>query len=934
MDEEKIKMQANQELRKTTLDVLGICCPSEVPLIENILNALAGVEQVSVNVASKTVTVKHDPVSISSSQLAHALNQARLDASIRVVGEWKSTRKWPSAFTMASGAFLVVACFKFLYDPLRWVALGAVAVSVLPIILRSIVALRQFVLDINVLMLIAVGGTIGLGDYLEAANIVFLFSLAEWLECKSSEQARAAISSVLNLAPQTATIEESGLKVPVNDVKVSTLLSVKAGEIIPIDGYVMAGKCTADESSLTGESLPVEKDVGSSVWAGHMSVKTVALAEESTVSKMVKLVEEAQNQRSQTEQFVQQFAKYYTPVVVAVAAGLAIIPLAIGAHDVHHWLHMALIILVTACPCPLVVSTPVATTCALAQAARIGLLIKGGSYLEPLGKLRAVAFDKTGTLTEGQFRVVDIQCVHESTDVQKMLYWISSLERKSSHPMSLALVSYSRFQGVEQSAEVKDFETLHGEGICGVVDQKKIYIGNARLASRLGWKTDLPNTWKSEGATVGYIGVDRHLVGVFTIADEIRPEAAEAIRDLKELGIQLAMLTGDSAAIKGRQIGEMTVHSQLLPEDKVRIIGEMKEIGMTGMVGDGINDAPALAAADVGIAMGVAGSAVAMETSDIALMSNDLRKIPEAVKLGRRSMKKIYTNVAISVIIKAAILALTFAGHVSLLIAVLADVGTCLVVTFNSMLLLRKQAIHHKHSHSHNDSHQHIEAGKHSHKHCQNDPKHCHHDHDHKHMTETPHHSTEDHADCVSKSSSISVQNHLGCGCQPKPWNCCCQNSSDERCITFHHKKIDENQASTNCSIHKANNLNSLKEHCCSTDEAITSCNVYDRNTCTDQQVRKSEPRQSAELEIFVQDKPSQQKHQEAEDCHGHCHQSDQLSEVDIVVEYQLSCTKTHPEVHQSPEIEFVAQIEGCHCALHQPESGLLRTISKTKSTS
>eukprot|EP01018_Ginkgo_biloba_P027445 Gb_16135 [translate_table: standard] len=879
-NEKEIKIQGDLELEKTTFDVLGICCPSEVPLVEKTLKPLNGVERVSVNVASRTVTVIHNPLLISSSQLAKALNQARLDASIRVHGEWKTTKKWPSPYTIGSGLLLLVAYFKYVYHPLRWVALGAVAVGILPIILRSIVALRRFVLDINVLMIIAVGGTIGLGDYLEAGSIVFLFTLAEWLETRSSDKARAAMSSVVSLVPQTAVIEESGLKVPVNDVKVNTLLSVKAGEVIPIDGIVMSGRSSVDESSLTGESLPVEKEVGSNVWAGTMnltgcmSVKTVALAEESAVARMVKLVEEAQNQRSRTEQFVQTFAKYYTPVVVLVAAGLAVAPCISRAHNIHHWIYLALILLVIACPCALVISTPVATTCGLAQAARMGLLIKGGSYLEALGKLKVIAFDKTGTLTEGHFEVVDINTVEESTDMQKMLYWISSLENKSSHPMSLALVSYSRLHGVEPSTDVRDFETLQGEGICGVIDQHKIHVGNGRLAVRLGWVTDVPNTWNSQGSTVGYVGVDEQLVGIFNVADQIRPEAAEAIMHLKKLGIQVTMLTGDSAAaaaVMEIQIGEMTVHSQLLPEDKVRIIGEMKEIGMTGMVGDGINDAPALAAADLGIAMGVAGSAVAMETSDIALMSNDLRKIPAAVKLGRRSLTKIYMNVAISLVTKAAIIALAFTGHASLWIAVLADVGTCLVVTFNSMLLLESKNVHkeHRHSHNHNHSHHHIAGSKHSHKlHCDHD-----HDHDHKHKTETAldNSGTGDKEVCVGQTTSTSRPNYLGCGCL-KPRNRCCENSSHEICVAIEHSCIvGERQHWRKCRP-KDNSFGSLTE-CCSTngpaaENPRTSCNVSQKKICTEEHLGTLvQPDQlPPEIEIAVEVDPSAQIYQVVED--------------------------------------------------------------------
>ncbi|KAH9306581.1 hypothetical protein KI387_010985, partial [Taxus chinensis] len=510
---------------------------------------------------------------------------------------------------------IIIPCVGWLWPP---------SPSVLPpILLRSLAAIRGLILDINVLMLIAVAGAIALGDYVEGATIVFLFTLAEWLESRSADK--------------------SGEKVPVEDVEINTVLAVKAGESIPIDGVVISGTSSVDESSLTGESVPVEKEVGRAVWGGtmnltgYLSVKTVAKAADSRVAKMLQLVEEAQNQQSRTEQFLQRSAKYYTPVVVLGAIAVAIAPFIKRSLSAHDYVYKALVLLVSACPCALVISTPVATACGLATAARLGLLIKGGGFLEALGKLKAIAFDKTGTLTEGQFRMVDIKFVDsEIINREKLLHWISSLESKSGHPMAMAVVSYCRQQGIEPSAEVKDFNILQGEGICGEIASQNIYIGNARLKARLSWGQAVPDTWDIEGSTVAYVGVDEKFVGAFSVADHVRPQASKAVSKLKKLGIRLVMLTGDtavSAAEVEKEVGGIEVHAQLLPEDKLRFIGELKQEGMTAMVGDGINDAPALAAADVGIAMGIEGSAVAMESADIALMSNDIRKIAGAVNI-------------------------------------------------------------------------------------------------------------------------------------------------------------------------------------------------------------------------------------------------------------------------------------------------------------
>ncbi|KAJ7553988.1 hypothetical protein O6H91_06G121500 [Diphasiastrum complanatum] len=692
-----------QGLEKTVLDVMGLCCPADIPLIKKILEPLTGVEDVSVNLTSKTVTVLHDRCLTADVQLVKALNEARMEASIHLRGQVKTAHKWPSHWTIACGFLLVVAFFQYLYHPLRWVALGAVAIGIPPIVLRTFVSIRRLVLHINLLMLIAVGGAVALGDYLEAGSIVFLFTIADWLESRSSNKARAAMSSLMSLVPRSAVLAENGQRIPVEDVKLKTLIAVKAGEMVPIDGIVTLGKCSVDESSLTGESRPVEKDVGSHVWAGtvnlsgFISVETTALSEDSAVSRMVKLVEEAQGKHSHTEQVVERFAKYYTPVLVAASAAIAVTPLAAHVHNERHWLYLAVVLLVVACPCALVISTPVTTSCGITQAAREGLIIKGGNFLEVLGKLKIIAVDKTGTLTEGHFAVSQMLPVDSTTDIRQLLYWIASVESKSSHPMAPALVAYAQLHGVEISQEITDFEILSGEGVSALVDRHLIQIGNERLASRLGWHEDIDavtlEKCNVEGSTIGWAGVDGKCLGVYSMADQHRPEAYEAMESLKKLGIKVVMLTGDnhsSALAVSNKVGSIEFHAQLLPEDKVRTLQELKSTGITSMIGDGINDAPALAAADVGIAMGVAGSAVAMETAHVALMTNDLRKLAAAVILGRKCRSKIQQNVCLSILTKAIIIALAATGYASLWAAVLGDVGTCIVVIFNSMLVLKK----------------------------------------------------------------------------------------------------------------------------------------------------------------------------------------------------------------------------------------------------
>ncbi|XP_027330214.1 putative inactive cadmium/zinc-transporting ATPase HMA3 isoform X2 [Abrus precatorius] len=760
------KNKGGKKLQKSYFDVLGLCCSSEVPLIENILKPLEGIKEVSVIVPSRTVIVVHDTLVISQLQIVKALNQARLEANIRVYGDEKHQKRWPSPYSVASGVLLLLSILKYVYHPFKYLALGAVAVGAYPIILKAIVSFRNLRLDINILMIIAVIGTIAMNDYLEAGTIVFLFSIAEWLESRASHKANAVMSSLMNIAPQKAVIAETGEVVDADEVKVNTILAVKAGEVIPIDGIVVDGTCEVDEKTLTGESFPVAKQKDSTVWAGtinlngYISVKTTSLAEDCVVAKMAKLVEEAQNSKTSIQRLIDKFAKFYTPAVVVISTLVAVIPVALKVHDEKHWLHFALVVLVSACPCALILSTPVATFCAYTRAATSGLLIKGGDYLETLAKIKVVAFDKTGTITKGEFVVTHFQSLSDDIDLDTLLYWVSSVESKSSHPLAAAIVDYGRSLSIEPKPEkVTEFDNFPGEGICGKIDDRVLYIGNKKIATRA--RSETVPTLEGDiqrGKTTGYIYSEATLVGFFSLSDACRSGVEEAIGQLKSLGIKTAMLTGDcqSAAMQAQeQLGHSLelVHAELLPEDKVKIISEFKKEGPTAMIGDGLNDAPALAAADIGISMGISGSALASETGNIILMSNDIRKIPEAIKLARKARRKVRENIILSVITKAGILGLAIGGYPLVWAAVVADVGTCLLVIFNSMLLLKKG---HKHGgkccKSSTQLHNHKNGcggttGSSSH-------HHHHHDHHHKHhQHENQHHS---HKDCCSDKKKMS----------------------------------------------------------------------------------------------------------------------------------------------------------------------------------
>ncbi|GMH13613.1 hypothetical protein Nepgr_015454 [Nepenthes gracilis] len=693
-----------KKLQESHFNVMGLCCSSEVSLIEKLLKSLEGVQEVSIIVPTKTVIVVHDSSHISQLQILKVLNQARMEANVRVKGEPITYgEKWPSPHVIVCGLLLMLSFLKYVYHPFQWLSLAAVAVGAWPILIKAVSAIRNFTVDVSLLISITVVGTIALKDYLEAGSIVFLFTIAEWLQSRANHKATVAMSLLMSLAPEKAVIAETGESVNVENVRLNTILAVKAGDIIPIDGVVVDGNCEVDEKTLTGESFPVAKSKDSVVWAGtinlngYISVKTTALSEDCVVAKMAKLVEEAQNRKTKTQRFIDTFAKYYTPTVVILAAALAAVPAALRVDNVKHWLHLSLVVLVTGCPCGLILSTPVAAFCALSKAATSGLLIKGGDYLELLAKIKVVAFDKTGTITSGDFTLTDFQSFSHDISISTLLYWVSSIESKSSHPIGSALVDYGRSLSIEpKPEEVEEFENFPGEGICGKIDRRHIYIGNPKIGQRSGCVVDqnVEGNTEWEGKTLGYIYDGAGLIGVFRLSDSCRSGAKEAIRELKSMGIRTAMLTGDShaAAVHAQEQlgGSMDeIHAELLPEEKARMIQDYKNIiGPTAMIGDGVNDAPALATADVGISMGISGSSLAKETGHVVLMSTDISKIPRAIQLAKRSFQKVVENVIISIAIKAGVVALAIAGHPLIWLAVLADVATCLLVIFNSMLLL------------------------------------------------------------------------------------------------------------------------------------------------------------------------------------------------------------------------------------------------------
>jgi len=576
---------------------------------------------------------------------------------------------------------------------------------------RALAALRIWVLDINVLMVIAVVGAGALGEWLEAAAVIWLFGIAEWLERRSLERSRHAIRALMTITPESATVRRPGegdVTVGVDDVVPGDLVVVRPGERIPVDGVVAAGNSSVDQSPVTGESWPSEKTAGDTVFAGTVNgtgaldVTASRAASDSTLARIVRLVDRAQRDRAPVQSFVDRFARRYTPVIVVLAVGVAFLPPTFAAGPAGWteafgvWSYRALALLVVACPCALVISTPVSVVSGLTAAARAGVLIKGGSHLERLAAIRCVAFDKTGTLTHGRVTVTDIVGV-DGRSSDGVLSVAAALESRSEHPIGRAIVTRARQTGIAFGPG-EGFRALPGLGAEATVAAEPAIVGSHRLFEERRLCTpDLHvriDEVEGRGATPVLVGHGGAAVGVIGLADELRETGRETIEGLRTSGVtHVALLTGDreaAAAVAREATGADETLAELMPEEKVRHLDRLRRRhGPVAMVGDGINDAPALAAADVGIAMGAAGSDVALETADVALMSDDLSRLPFAIRLGQRTLRNVRQNVAVALGLKLAFVVLAVGGLATMWMAVLADTGASLLVTANALRLLR-----------------------------------------------------------------------------------------------------------------------------------------------------------------------------------------------------------------------------------------------------
>ncbi len=718
-------------MKQQTYKIAGMDCAEEVAVLKRALGPIVGGEdRLGFDLINGKLVVEDAGASADSIQKAVAQTGMRAvpwEEHVRRTAEnpaapwWRRDARAVACITSGAAvavAFLAHAALRGVHEAVAGPGEGAShPAAIIALYVAAMIAGAWFVLpkawyaarharpDMNLLMVVAMFGAAALGDWFEAGSVAFLFALALLLESWSVGRARRAIRALMDLSPQTARfrcphdgcIEEK----PVGEIALGVTCLVRPGERIPLDGTILSGATAVNEAPITGESLPVEKTAGDTVFAGTINetgaieFRVTKAAEDTTLARIVRMVEQAHARRAPSEQWVEKFARVYTPAMMVLALAVAAFPPMFGG-DWLHWFYQALVILVIACPCALVISTPVSIVAGLATAARHGVLIKGGAFLEAPARLRAIALDKTGTITSGRPEVRRLVPLNGHTE-SELLERAAALEAHSNHPLAQAVVRHARERGIAPGP-VEDYRELQGRGAEANYRGKPFWIGSHRLLHERGIETpechEHTVALEAEGNSVIAIGNADHVCGLISIADEARPGVAKIIADLHAAGIKhVAMITGDNKATAervSRGLGLDEILAEVLPQDKAAAVQRLvKKFGTAAMVGDGINDAPALAASTVGIAMGAAGSDVAIETADIALMSDDLTRLPWLIGHSRRTLRIIQQNIAFALGLKLLFIALTFAGAATLWMAIAADMGASLIVIANALRLLR-----------------------------------------------------------------------------------------------------------------------------------------------------------------------------------------------------------------------------------------------------
>ena len=701
-------------------------CPTEEKLIRDRLEGMAGIDGLQFNLIQRELTVRHrlpsiDPITatLKALDMEPAVKADSLQVSkspdaehVELSADYAiARRKWAlmgiAGMAAIGSEVMAGTSGQENWWPVIALALLAIVTGGLDTLKKGWIALRNFSLNMNFLMSLAVIGAAIIGQWPEAAVVIFLFALAEMIEALSLDRARNAIKGLMAMTPELATVQGNDgawQEIAAKEVALDAVVRVKPGERIPLDGKIVEGQTTVNQAPITGESMPVEKRPGDTVFAGTINergafdYRVTATQDHSTLARIISTVQEAQGQRAPTQRFVDQFARYYIPAVVVLAILVAVVPPLLMDQAFQPWLYKALVLLVIACPCALVISTPVTVVSGLAAAARHGILIKGGVYLEQGRKLKALALDKTGTITIGKPAVTDTLVV-TTGDPAQLLRQAASLAFRSDHPVSTAVVAYWK----EQEAgglplEVTQFEALTGRGVKGTINGESFFLGNHRLAHEMGicgpeLETKL-EAFERDGKTAVALCSAAAPLLVLAVADTIRETSVDAIARMKKMGVEVVMLTGDNphtAQAIAARVGLTDARGNLLPEDKLTAINELTvKHEYVGMVGDGINDAPALAKANIGFAMGAAGTDTALETADVALMNDDLRKIPDFIRLSQKTHAVLIQNITLALGIKAVFLVLALIGQATLWMAVFADMGASLIVVMNGLRLLRQ----------------------------------------------------------------------------------------------------------------------------------------------------------------------------------------------------------------------------------------------------
>ncbi|WP_245636196.1 heavy metal translocating P-type ATPase [Curvibacter delicatus] len=704
---------ASEETGGSVFRIPTMDCATEEAEIRRALEGIPGLRGISFQLSARTLRIDASstvvPLALDAIRRAGFDPQPVASGSPQAHGRTSASRdlwRLALALLLAVGAELLAffapnaMAFKGAGMAL---ATAAIWLSGFSVYRKGFAALRHGRLNINALMTVAVTGAFLIGQWPEAAMVMALYAIAELIEARAVDRARNAIQSLLDLAPDSAEVHQpdgTWRAVASKDVVLDAIVRVKPGARIPLDGVVIAGAGAVNQAPVTGESIPVDKAVGDAVFAGTINetgmleIKVTAAAANTTLARIIQAVEQAQGTRAPTQQFVDKFATVYTPAVFALAVAVAILAPLLVDWTWAQAMYKALVLLVIACPCALVIATPVTVVSGLASAARRGILIKGGVYLESAHKLKVIALDKTGTITEGKPRLVATEVLTSSIPEAQVLRWAGDLAGHSDHPVSIAIAA-----GLGQSnGQLTGFTALPGRGIEAMADGQRLTLGNHRLIEERG----LCNAGiearlavhEAQGRTVTLLATDTQVLAIFAVADTIKDSSREALAELHALGVRSVMLTGDNEATAktiASQAGIDDARGNLLPEDKLAAIETLqKRYGMTAMTGDGINDAPALARSDIGIAMGAAGTDTAMEAADVVIMNDDLRRIPETIRLSRRTHAVLWQNIALALGIKFVFLLLAIFDNATMWMAVFADMGASLIVVFNGLRLLRR----------------------------------------------------------------------------------------------------------------------------------------------------------------------------------------------------------------------------------------------------